>query len=500
MLQSVKSYDVFDTLIARNVKCPTDIFDIIENTYPYPNFKNYRTMAERKNGLTFDGIYEEFQKMTNDTNDTIKLLKEFEIQTEINNSYLIISNVNLVNDGDILISDMYLTSLQILRILRSLGFVKKVKIFSSSCGMSKSSGTLYKHLSKKYNIMLHTGDNEHSDCHMAGNNNIPYKLTNLHKFNDTELFFMNDEKYKFFGFLLRKFRLQNPYLENSLEFTLYNDQSIVNIPLLVLISFHLQSLLTTEKRDTLLFSTRDSCLLQPIFGKLFPDISTKTFQTSRIMNLSNNREYDQYLLNTYDDSKCIIFDGHGSFNSGRAKYIRLFNNIPRIHIFSLSSYNIKFYDNLSYNIKFGGNNFEAFNVDIIGTLIDLSNGEFVRDELDGYKLENAQIYKDTISKFCNMLQKDEIGNLHIFNNDNTVSQLIIDYYNAIYVKSKSNIIDNLQLYCNLTGTIKSRSIISNNNNIISNNNNIISNNNNIISNNIINYDKNLTMNMFRRRR
>lgn len=37
--QNVNSFDVFDTLIARNVKYPIDIFDIIEKTYPFPNFK-----------------------------------------------------------------------------------------------------------------------------------------------------------------------------------------------------------------------------------------------------------------------------------------------------------------------------------------------------------------------------------------------------------------------------------------------------------------------------
>lgn len=412
-------------------------------------------MSEKENGLTLDSIYKVFKNLTNESDEVINLLQEFEIQTEINNSYLIMSNVNLVKDGDILISDMYLSSSQILKILTSLGFTKNVKIYSSSMGMSKSSGTLFKYLLNEYNIILHTGDNEHSDCYMAHQYNIPYKLTLLHKFNDTENFFINDEKYQKIGFLLRKFRLQNPYPENSKPFLLYNDQAIINIPLLMMLSFNLKEYLIAEKRDTILFSTRDSCLLQPIFNTIFPDISTKTFHTSRIMNISNNPEYDKYIFNTYNDSTCIIFDGHGSFNSGRKKYMQVFNNLPRIHIFSLSEYNLLLYDKLSYNIKFGNNTYELFNVDTIGTLIDFKNKHFIRANLDGYKLENAQIYKDTIISFCKFLKLQDDKNILDIFEKTSCSELINNYHNSIYNNAKSNIIDNYEMYFNLLPGIKS---------------------------------------------
>jgi len=444
MKQNVTSFDVFDTLIARNVINPTDIFDIIEHNFPYPNFKKYRILAEQKSGLTLDSIYKEFKNITNDSETNIDILKEYEIQTEINNSFLIKSNVNLVNDGDILISDMYLNSLQILRILNSLGFNKNVKIFSSSIGMSKHKGTLYNYLLNMYNITLHIGDNEYSDYFMAKKYNIPCQITNLHKFNNTELFFINKQKYRKFGFLLRMFRLQNPYNENSKNFLLYNDQSNINIPLLVMLSFHLKQMLINENRSTILFYTRDSCLLQIVFQTLFPDISSKTFHSSRVMNYSNNEEYDKYILDTYNDSNCIIFDGHGTFNSGRKLYMRLFNSLPRIHIFSLGDINTLIFKNLSYNIKSGTLMFERYNVDTIGRLIDLKDGNFIREEVKGYSLNNAEIYKYTIHSFCTFLQSQNICDLNIFN---TMSpQLIINYNNKIYNVSKSNIIDDANIF------------------------------------------------------
>ena len=49
----VVSFDIFDTLIKRNLKCPEDIFDLVEQHYnlkhshPIENFKSNRIIAEQ---------------------------------------------------------------------------------------------------------------------------------------------------------------------------------------------------------------------------------------------------------------------------------------------------------------------------------------------------------------------------------------------------------------------------------------------------------------------
>jgi hypothetical protein len=164
------------------------------------------------------------------------------------------------------------------------------------------------------------------------------------------------------------------------------------------------------------------------------------------MNYSINDEYDKYLLNTYDNSSCIIFDGHGSFYSGRTKFFKLFSCLPRIHIFSLADKDVIYYNKLTYNIKFGNDVFESFNVDITGTLIDFKNGEFIRDQVTGYNIKDAEIYKKTIDCFCLFLKKE---NTIILNklNENTDS-IINKYYQSIYKKAKSDIINNYQQFFN----------------------------------------------------
>jgi len=65
-MNEVTSFDIFDTLLARTVECPTDIFDIIEKNFPYTNFRNIRLQAQRDSNDTINSIYNEFKNITNE--------------------------------------------------------------------------------------------------------------------------------------------------------------------------------------------------------------------------------------------------------------------------------------------------------------------------------------------------------------------------------------------------------------------------------------------------
>jgi len=446
MLTTVRSYDVFDTIIARNAIRPTDIFDIIEDKFPYKNFKAIRIQSEINNGLTLDNIYNEFHKLTNDDMETINKLKQYEIDTEAENSYLIIPNYEKINDGDILISDMYLSDKQIEDLLNRLGFSKKVQIYSSSIGISKHSGLMYEYLKRKYDILLHTGDNEYSDIAMANKHKIPSCLTTIHKFNGTEMFFI-DKGYEQFAFLLRKFRLRTPYSEGSKEYNLYNDQIAFNIPLLILISLDLNHRLVEEKRDTVLFYTRDGCFIKPIF-QMLSSFNAVTFHSSRVINKKENPEYDIYIKNTYDDDRCIIFDGHGAFSSGREKYINVLERLPRIHIFSFCRFSRdNLFERLTYNVV-GDDTFEKYNVDTIGTLLDYKDDIFIRDENEagfGYNVDDARIYKQTVLNFIEYYKKENFNEAGL-----PCFKLIPDFYANNFTPPSINI--NLEPHKKATST------------------------------------------------
>lgn len=179
----VVSFDIFDTLLKRNVRCPSDIFLIVERLYNKQNskkissFTHNRIKAEsiaRKNNtteeITLDAIYKELQYET-----PIKSkLKELELETE---RLLITKNVLMYeifqyacsnNKKIIVTSDIYLPAIFIKELLETNGYSGYDCLYiSSEIKLCKSTGNLFKHILEVENVpgkkILHIGDNWKSD-------------------------------------------------------------------------------------------------------------------------------------------------------------------------------------------------------------------------------------------------------------------------------------------------------------------------------------------------
>ena len=435
---TVNSFDIFDTLIARTVLQPNDLFNIIEKNINFENFAKLRIQAQEMSNQSFDDIYIKFQSLTHIDNYKLNNIKEIEIITEINNIMPIMSNINKVKDGDILVSDMYLSKNDIKRLLNSAGFNKNVIIYVTPGG--KSSGTIWKKLLDVYNINSHTGDNEHSDINMAKQNNITNTiLTNTHKFTTIEKdsLEINPEYSKF----NRKFRLLNPYAEDTDDYMLYNEQASYNIPLLCLICYRLNKILTDENRTTVLFNTRDSCLLIKIFKKLYPKYHSIVFHSSRFININYNDAYIKYIKERYNHDKSIIFDLNGCFGTGRKLFMEIFGKLPRIFIFNFNNGNTKF-DSLSFLFETKFDNIEYYNNDMCGSLINFKyeNGIYndIRTPLD-CPINKVKISHKTVEKFVNYIDNNIHINLLKTNNifDNT--DFWLNYYSNTLSKITPNI-------------------------------------------------------------
>ena len=96
-----------------------------------------------------------------------------------------------------------------------------------------------------------------------------------------------EQKTAYFLKFFRTFRLANPYIENSIEFKLYNQQAEYNIPLLLFICKKLNNILIEENRDTVLFLTRDGCLISKIFKKIYPHFKSINFLKTFLIDLNN---------------------------------------------------------------------------------------------------------------------------------------------------------------------------------------------------------------------
>ena len=180
----VISFDIFDTLLLRNVQEPKDIFKIlakyVKDKYKILDFANIRIKAEERSRTeankyetSLKEIYE-YIDIDEKIKEDIKL-KELELEEKFlraNPFMQKIYNYCLEKKKKVIcITDMYLPLEFLEKILKKNGY-NKVKIYLS-CYYHKHKGnmTLYDEVQKEENIAkdkwLHIGDNHFSDYDKA---------------------------------------------------------------------------------------------------------------------------------------------------------------------------------------------------------------------------------------------------------------------------------------------------------------------------------------------
>lgn len=196
------TFDIFDTIITRTTATPHGIFVLMEeylcgrankklfSASFLNNFSRIRVEAECTcrqkiinndvQEITLDEIYALIQKKYCLSQKKVKLLKNLEIEYEINNVMPILANITYLesllqeNNKVAFISDMYLPSNVIKRMLaKAYPPFEKYSIplyCSSDIKKTKGTGALFSYVAEKEHVKFkewqHLGDNSHGDVHM----------------------------------------------------------------------------------------------------------------------------------------------------------------------------------------------------------------------------------------------------------------------------------------------------------------------------------------------
>lgn len=189
---TVVSFDIFDTLIVRNLLNPHELFKYIEDeVFELINrsdfdFHTTRRIAEKqaREKSTFEEvnlreIYQEFSSIVNGISDEIlDKIMQIEISAEIKFCKQRIflkkafDTAKKLNKKIVIVSDMYLSEETINRILKNNNIVGFDKLYlSSEYRATKHTGNLFLKMLEDMNCppknVLHIGDNEHSDIKIA---------------------------------------------------------------------------------------------------------------------------------------------------------------------------------------------------------------------------------------------------------------------------------------------------------------------------------------------
>ncbi len=199
------SFDIFDTLIFRNLHSPVDLFDLVELKYNKEfnkrinDFKEKRILAQSicksksiEEEITINDIYFELQNYYDLS--VVKMLKKIELEVE-----LLITQANydikeeydkLIQNGKkiIIISDMYLEKETIKAILSKCGYNNYFKLYlSSDLKKKKSTGTIFRFVLDDLKLssdkIIHIGDNKQNDYLMPkkfGIDSVLYRRPKVH--------------------------------------------------------------------------------------------------------------------------------------------------------------------------------------------------------------------------------------------------------------------------------------------------------------------------------
>lgn len=287
------SFDIFDTLIKRNVSKPSYIYDLVESKYfdrlDMKNFSSKRLQSEynlwkskKYQNFDYENIYNNIGLVENK-----REIMDYEQWLEYNLSTcnMAIKEVYdyclLTNKKIVLISNMYHNSGFITKLLNKNGFKKFYKLYvSSECGCTKDEG-LFNYVLNDLNIsntqILHIGNELKSDYiipKLMGirsykinvENNLWYKNKNVNTLGDDMLCnLINNNVVRFL----------NPYRRIGYE---------ALGPLLFGFSTWLNTNIKAENINTILFFSRDGFIMKKAYDLIFGEeksIKTKYFLVSR---------------------------------------------------------------------------------------------------------------------------------------------------------------------------------------------------------------------------
>ena len=172
------SFDLFDTLVKRNISTPCDVFDLVEyeynkkNNQKISNFRELRMVAE--NDAYTQSIEPNLDEIYNKLNIQNKeQLKKLEIEIEIEicqkniDFYPIYEYAKEKNKKIIITSDMYLPKKVVLQILKKAKIDFDYFFLSNEVKLNKRSGKIYPYILENLHInadkLIHIGDSKRSD-------------------------------------------------------------------------------------------------------------------------------------------------------------------------------------------------------------------------------------------------------------------------------------------------------------------------------------------------
>lgn len=339
----IVSFDIFDTLLLRNVLNPIDIFKIVENEYNKNysetlRFKDLRIKAEEKarirskeEDITFDDIYRVLEE---DIGEKAKLLKVLELKIEqeflIPNERMkqIFSYAKELKKKILIISDMYLSKDSLEKILKQCGYSDYDELYvSSEIKVTKATGTIYSYIRKQHNIKdnvkwCHIGDNLISDVKNAELHGI--KGVHYKRLSEREVL---DEKYTIAESIIKSIQINQKYQGKNEEYW-YNFGVEFIAPIYIGFVSWLSGVV--EGKDNLYFLARDGYIPHKLYNMI--QAQNENLPEGKYIYASRRGYQYPHLLKVHKNEAIAILT---AFNSNLGQTITLKEILSNIGLDSI---------------------------------------------------------------------------------------------------------------------------------------------------------------------
>ena len=273
------SFDIFDTLLKRNVYEAEQVFEIIEKTTNIKDFKQKRILAEQlareKNikEIDLNDIYDCYPEKI-DKEKIINLEQDIEKKVLVKNPYIYPIYKHCIESKKkiIIASDMYLDETFLKKVLSQNNITKYDFLFvSNKINATKSSGTMYKYILNKLKIhpsnIIHIGDNFKSDYIQCQKHKIKSIHIKRNIKDESEIKYNNiHENY------LNNFIKNNKYEDFFYDFGFKN----YGVFLLGYNNWIIQQL-HEQKINKVYFFSRDGYIMKQVFDKINKDKNIKSY-------------------------------------------------------------------------------------------------------------------------------------------------------------------------------------------------------------------------------
>lgn len=312
--RAIRSFDVFDTLIARNCIEPRTIFARVEALTKHEDLARDRLAAEQRlstRAYTLDDIYAELAAMRGWSPDQRDAVQAAEIFLEIGAVVPVAENLAQVQDGDIAVSDMYLPESVIRMLLKKAGLTKEIAVVVSSHG--KRSGEVWPQLLASYHIEQHIGDNPLADVQSPQRFGITSRRSTVALPDAVETWLIGNGM-RDIAQIIRQARLSS-WTEDATCRQLQLIQTRFNFPILTLSSILLARHVARNGADNVLFCSRDCNLWQDLFALVAKQLGLAAgeqyFYTSRQARIKPSADYRRYAREALA-AKAIVVDVCGT--------------------------------------------------------------------------------------------------------------------------------------------------------------------------------------------